>query len=341
MTSLSQGVSARQDDHGSTNSAFTLGFLTGSTLDTSTRIANEFVAMLRSGQEIGPNGEVAFQVRLVPGQGGTSSMVQLLKTRGIDLAVVPDIVLGIADRDTTAAVLHKKLVYVTRLFPEDVLLVAKNPDIKTIKDLVGKRVATGPAGGDIAAEIGAIFADLHVEMVEDHSDPSAALAKLRNGDVDAIVAIGPRPVSFPESTKDLVAKQNGSLHLVSIPFETSGAIAAFPATLDHASYPALVPSGSVVETLAVSSTLMAVDYPKKSQRYQEVQGVVRTFLDRFASDFQDNSASLPWHQANLAASLPGWKRFPPVQNWLRQNGGKTPTSGLAPRESASTTPERH
>ena len=86
---------------------------------------------------------------------------------------------------------------------------------------------------------------------------------------------------------------------------------------------------------------MAVAYPKGSRRYQEVQGVIRTFLDRFASDFQDNRASLPWHQANLAAGLPGWTRFAPVQNWLRQNGGKTPSFGLAPRESASTTPERH
>lgn len=341
LAAATRCVAARQDDHGGKDPPFTLGFLTGSAFDTSTRVAADLVAMLRSGQEIGPNGEVAFQVRLVPGQGGTSSIDQLLTTRGVDLAVVPDIVLNRADHGAAAAVMHRTLVYVARLFPEDVLLVARSSGIKTIKDLAGKRVSTGPAGGDVAAEAGAIFADLGVNVIEDHGDPGEALGRLKSGDIDAIVAIGPRPVSFPASTKDLVEKQNGSLHLVSIPFEASGAIAAYPATLDHEAYPALVPDGATVDTLAVSSTLMAVSHPTSTTRYQEVQGVVRTFLDRFASDFQDGKTGLPWRQANLAATLPGWKRFAPVQVWLRRNDGRPPSTGSSPRESASTMTERH
>jgi hypothetical protein len=91
-----------------------------------------------------------------------------------------------------------------------------------------------------------------------------------------------------------------------------------PATLTHEDYPGLIAPGEKVETIAVSAVLIAFNWPKGSDRYRRIQKFVENFFPRLG-EFQKPPRHPKWKEANLAAVLPGWKRFAGAEEWLREH----------------------
>jgi hypothetical protein len=85
-------------------------------------------------------------------------------------------------------------------------------------------------------------------------------------------------------------------------------------------YPGLIAPGQKVETVAVSAVLIAFNWPKGTDRYRRIQKFVENFFPRLA-EFQKAPRHPKWREANLAAVLPGWKRFEGAEEWLRKRGG--------------------
>ena len=63
--------------------------------------------------------------------------------------------------------------------------------------------------------------------------------------------------------------------------------------------------------------LIAYNWPKGSDRYRLLGTFVQTLFSRF-SELKDEPHHPKWRHVNLAATLPGWSRFPPAQRWLDQ-----------------------
>ena len=76
--------------------------------------------------------------------------------------------------------------------------------------------------------------------------------------------------------------------------------------------------GEKVETVAVGAVLIAFNWPKGSDRYRRIQKFVDAFFPRLA-EFQKAPRHPKWKEANLAAVMPGWKRFEGADEWLRRN----------------------
>jgi uncharacterized protein len=93
-------------------------------------------------------------------------------------------------------------------------------------------------------------------------------------------------------------------------------ICYLPTTLTNEDYPGLIAPGQKVETVAVGAVLIAFNWPKGSDRYRRIQKFVDLFFPRL-TEFQKPPRHPKWREANLAAVLPGWKRFEGAEEWLR------------------------
>ena len=84
-----------------------------------------------------------------------------------------------------------------------------------------------------------------------------------------------------------------------------------PTRLTADDYPGLVAYNQPVDTVAVGAVLAAANLQPLSERYRNVVN----FVDAFFTGFQ--SLLTPghhpkWREVNIAAELPGWRRFPPA-----------------------------
>ena len=79
-------------------------------------------------------------------------------------------------------------------------------------------------------------------------------------------------------------------------------------------------------------------------RYSRVQRFVEAFFPKIA-EFQKPPRHVKWREVNLAATLPGWKRFDAAQAWLDQhnrpdtssNQSAAPEQATGPRQAAAST----
>lgn len=66
-----------------------------------------------------------------------------------------------------------------------------------------------------------------------------------------------------------------------------------------------------------SSTALAVyDWPKNTDRYKRLERVVEYLFDRFEKLQKEPGYHEKWKDVNLAATVPGWERFKPLQEKL-------------------------
>jgi hypothetical protein len=102
-----------------------------------------------------------------------------------------------------------------------------------------------------------------------------------------------------------------------IPIEYSDKLEYYaPAYLDHADYPALIPKGQQVATISVPAVLAVYDWPRNTDRYKRLERVVDYLFERFEKLQKDPGYHEKWKDVNLAAKVPGWERFKPLQDRL-------------------------
>jgi hypothetical protein len=80
----------------------------------------------------------------------------------------------------------------------------------------------------------------------------------------------------------------------------------------------MIAAGQEVDTIAVGAVLVAYNWPKGSDRYRRIETFVNHFFPKLA-EFQKPPRHPKWKETNLAATLPGWKRFEAAEQWLQRN----------------------
>jgi hypothetical protein len=89
-------------------------------------------------------------------------------------------------------------------------------------------------------------------------------------------------------------------------------------------YPALIPPGGRVDTIAVPAVLAAYNWTPGSERYRKVDHFVQAFFEKF-SQFQQPPFHPKWKEVVLNAPLKGWTRFAAAQTWLDEHAN-TPSA---------------
>lgn len=258
------------------------------------------------------------QMRIIPmvGKGAVQNVFDLLHLKNIDMGVTQADVLSYLKRDSELGPsIDRKLLYVTKLFNEELHLVASEKVID-IKGLEGKRVNVGSIGSGTQLTSSLLFAALGIKIIPVNMGQSEALAAIRNGDLAAslIIAGKPSPIF------DIAGIEDG-VRFLDIPYVAELENDYLPTILTSEDYPRLIKDDRTVDTIAVPAVLTVFNWAPTNDRYRRVAKLVELFFDN-VSKFRQGHYHQKWQELNLIAPLKGWRRFGPAQDWLDQHLAK-------------------
>jgi TRAP transporter TAXI family solute receptor len=280
----------------------TVAIIAGGLGSTDLAITHELAAVLDDGDEL--------RILPVVGAGGGRNVRDLRFMKGVDLAITQTNVLARLRASREYGPLDDKIVYVAKLFNEEMhLLVRADSSITAIDQLGGRPVSLGEPGGGTQLVARDVLARLGVSVREVPLDEVDAIARLKAGNIDAVVLVGGKPIPA-------LANLSG-LRVLPVPFVKPLRDDFLPATLTSADYPGVIEPGRQVETVAVGTVLVAVSR-RKGDQYDKIEKFVEAFFARLA-DLQAPAHHPKWREVNLAASLPGWTRFAAAQDWLAEH----------------------
>ena len=283
--------------------ANTVAIIAGSPEDTYLDITHDLAVVL--------NDE---NLRILPvvGMGGAQNIRDVLYLKGIDIGITSSQMLRyFASTGELSTALDQRLNYITRLYPEEMHVVAGR-NIKKLEDLNGKKVNFSDPGSSTQISARDVFGLLSVSVEEVNMSQADAIAAVKKGEIAATVVISGKPAVVLER---ISASDN--LHLVEVPYTRTLENIYLSAQLEQSLYPNLIDAGQTVQTVAVDSVLITNNWQPASDRYRRVARFVEALFSHF-SDLQKPPRHPKWLEVDLAKELPGWQRFPAAQDWLQQ-----------------------
>lgn len=254
--------------------------------------------------------DVEGKVRLLPvmGYGATTSVRDLLYLRGIDLGILNSDILAYLRLQQQLPAAQSRVRYVARLLDKTVYLVAR-PEIGLLADLAGKEVLVlgKESEGHVTARTIAGLAGIDMRIA--FTDWDGATTKLETGEAAALVVLDRNPVML----MNRLGGQPG-LRLVPIPLQGKLAEVYERKSLTASEAPGMIP-GDGLETIKVSTVLAVYAWRKEHNRYGFVNGFVRQ-LFAAASAIRSSGRDTVWNEVDLAAPVPGWKRYEPAEALL-------------------------
>ena len=288
--------------------ANTISIVSGNPNATYMTVAYDMSAVLDDGDE--------FRILPVIGKGGGQNIKDVRFLKGIDLGITQSNLLGYYKRTNEIGAIDDRIVYIAKLFNEEMhLIVREGSGINSLADLAGKKVNFSDIGSGTQLSTRDIFEKLGIKPQEVNMGQADAFEALKRGEIAATILIAGKPTG---STAKLKAADG--FRLLPVAFDKPLQTDYLPTTLTNDDYPGLIAPGQKVETVAVSAVLIAFNWPKNTDRYRRIQKFVENFFPRLA-DFQKAPRHPKWREANLAAVLPGWKRFEGADEWLRKREG--------------------
>jgi TRAP-type uncharacterized transport system substrate-binding protein len=240
-------------------------------------------------------------------RGPTENVNDLLYLRGIDTAIINGDSLD--EYRSQVPQIGERIVQILNLLPSQ-LHVFVRPEISSFSDLAGKKVNFNTQGTAAAYSGPLIFSRLGIDVDKTFVPHPVALEMMRRGEIAAVVFITSKPV-------DAFVKGKWEQGFKFLPVEYGPKLADYyvPAVLTSSDYPALVPSGEQITTIAVPTVLVSYNWKLGTPRYLKVARFVENLfarMDRLRSPGFDPK----WKEIDLSASAPGLARFKPAQDWL-------------------------
>lgn len=256
------------------------------------------------------------KLRILPivGQGGAQNIRDVRFLKNADLGITQSNLLNVFARSNEIGPIKNKVLYVTRLFNEEMhVVVHADSSITSIKELDGKKVNFSNVGSGTQRSTRDIFERLDIKPVEVNMGQSDAFLALKQGKIAATVLIAGKPTG---STSKL--KSTDGFRILSVPYAKPLHKDYLPAALTHEDYPNLIEAGDTVDTIAVGAVLIAYNWDKDTDRYRRIKKFINAFFPRLA-EFQKPPRHRKWRETNLSATIPNWGRFPAAEEWLRKN----------------------
>jgi TRAP-type uncharacterized transport system substrate-binding protein len=287
--------------------AWTLGFAGGILEGAPIHFATEIARVV--------NDEGEMHVLPVVTRGPTENVNDLLYLKGIDIAIIN----GDSLDEYRAQVpqIGSRIVQILNLFPSELHIFVR-PEITSLSDLAGKKVNFNTQGTAAAYSGPLIFSRLGIDVDKTFLPHPTALEMMRRGEIAAVVFITSKPV-------DAFVKGKWEQGFKFLPVEYGPKLADYyvPAVLTSSDYPALVPAGEHITTIAVPTVLVSYNWKPDTPRYLKVARFVENLFARI--DRLRSPGFVPkWKEIDLSASAPGLARFKPAQDWLdRKVAAKT------------------
>ena len=298
--SLEQGGTAA--DLREAKNAWTVGIVGGLADGTYMRFAVDLARALDDGDNLRILPIVSF--------GAASNLDDLLYLRGIDVAITQSDVFEYFRTVRKTANLNGQINYVIRLPVSEVHILARD-EIHSIEDLRGKKVNLGPNGSASSLTGAIIFQRLGIKIEQSNFNNAEASQKLKSGELSALIRVVGKPV-------DALTRipPNSGLHLIPIPFSKKFADYYTLGELSSQEYPALVPAGQQIDTIAVPAVLAVYNWHNKDRQRRVQRFVERLFVNW--DKLQHPPFHPKWRDVNLAATVPGWTRSSLAEEMLQR-----------------------
>ena len=243
-------------------SHYTLGIVGAEPLSSELSVAYEMSTALTDHKETGPHGERALRLMVMIGDGGQQNIADIMTLPGVDLAIVPVLLLNRVRDSKERENLETKLVYVTPLLAEEIHVIAV-PEIRSIYELAGHDVNLGEAGsaGEVIGRD--VFNRLGIMINEVNLPFTPAIDGMLKGHISATVLVSGKPV---RSLANIGAA--AGLHILALPYSAAFKQDYLPASFQHGDYPELIPGEATIDTLSTNSVLIAYNWPPASERYR-------------------------------------------------------------------------
>ena len=252
-------------------------------------------------------------MRLIPmvTHGTTSNIADLLYLRGVDVAITYADAFDFYSKQSGLANISDRIRYALRFFIADIHIYARD-EFKSLQDLRGQKVAVGTSGVAAALTGPLIFRRLGIDVQTVPVGGPVALERLHSGQVAAMVYVAAQPGELFKGMK-----ADPGYHFLPVPYTKEFWDYYYPSTIKAETYPAFLPAGSSIDTIAVPSVLAVYNWKPGTDRADRVNRFVETLFNNLAR-LQEPPFHPGWKDINLGAKVPGWKRYPYVDVLLER-----------------------
>jgi hypothetical protein len=248
-------------------------------------------------------------------RGPTENVNDLLYLKGVDMAIIASD--SLEEYKSQVPDIQNRISYILNLFPSE-LHVFVRPEIKSLQDLVGKKVNFNTQGTAAAYTGPLVFSRLQINVNKTFIPHPVAMEQMKKPDSDmaAVVFITSKPID-----PFLKGRWDPGFKFLPVPYDRRFADYYLPATIESTDYPSLLAAGERIDTISAPTILVSYNWDPKSDRYRRVARFVDSLFNR-KSQLHAAGFDPKWKDVNLAASIPGLTRFRAAQEWLDTSAPK-------------------
>jgi TRAP transporter TAXI family solute receptor len=255
------------------------------------------------------------KLRVLPivGRGSVQSVADILFLQGVDLGIVRADTLDYLERKGFAKDIKKQFTYVTKLYNEEMYVIASK-SVRSLADLNGKKVSVDLPNGGTFVTASIVFERLGLKPNLVYIEQRISMEMLKKGELDAVIAVGGKPYKSVSGFKD----DRDRFHFVPVDYAKPLQNDYLPAALTAKDYPNLIAEGERVDTIAVPAVLAAYNWGPNTERYRKLALFVDAFFTKFPT-FQNPPFHPKWKEVSLSAPLQDWQRLPVADQWLKSH----------------------
>jgi TRAP-type uncharacterized transport system substrate-binding protein len=284
---------------------WTIGLAGGLLEGAPIRLATEIARVVNDGENL--------HVLPIVTRGPTENVNDLLYLRGVDMAIISSD--SLEEYKSQVPDIQRRLTYILNLFPSELHIFVR-PEIKSLRDLAGKKVNFNTQGTAAAFSGPLIFSRIGLEVDKMFIPHPVALEQMKRGEIAGVVFITSKPIDA-----FLKGKWEPGFKFLPVGYDARFEDYYLPTSIDAADYPNLLANGERIETIAVPTILTAYNWRNNTDRYRRVSRFVENLFNRI-DKLQAPGFDAKWKDVNLNAKVPGLERFRAAQDWLDANTAK-------------------
>jgi TRAP-type uncharacterized transport system substrate-binding protein len=274
------------------------------------RLATEISRVVNDGENL--------HVLPIVTRGPTENVNDLLYLKGVDMAIISSD--SLEEYKSQVPDIQRRLTYILNLFPSELHIFVR-PEIKSLRDLAGKKVNFNTQGTAAAFSGPLIFSRMGLDVDKMFIPHPVALEQMKRGEISGVVFITSKPIDA-----FLKGRWEPGFKFLPVSYDTRFEDYYLPTTIESTDYPNLLANGERVETIAVPTILTAYNWRNNTDRYRRVARFTEHLFNRI-DKLQAPGFDAKWKDVNLNAKVPGLERFRAAQEWLDANRAKV---GLRP-----------
>jgi hypothetical protein len=238
-----------------------------------------------------------------------------LYLKGLDAAIINSD--SLEEYKAQVPQINQHISYILSLFPSELHIFVR-PEIRSLADLVGKKVNFNSQGTAAAYSGPLIFSRLGLDVEKIFIPHPVALEQMRRREIAGVVFVTSKPVDAFVS-----GKWEEGFKFLPVEYSSKFEDYYLPACLELVDYPDLIAKGERIATVAVPTILASYNWSPGSLRHHRAARFVNELFSG-VDKLQSAGFDPKWKDVNLTTRAPGLEYFQAAQEWLDRAGTAKP-----------------